>query len=270
MLGTILSHKRQEVTERKRETGTLALRGRAHDLPPTRGFAAALRRPSVAVIAEIKRASPSRGLIAPDLDPSSQAGLYQQGGAAAISVLTDRRFFAGCLADLSRAREAVSLPALRKDFVIDEYQLYEARLAAADAVLLIVAALADDQLRDLLAVATEIGLDCLVETHEEEEVGRALACGARVIGVNNRDLRTFAVDLATTERLAPGVPEDCTLVAESGIGSRADVERLAAAGVDAVLVGETLVKARDVALTLGGLASVPRLGRQSPGARVQC
>jgi indole-3-glycerol phosphate synthase len=262
MLEKILSHKREEVAAAKGDLPLAELRRRAADMSPPRDFPRALRGERVAVIAEIKRASPSKGLLAPHLDPAATARRYEEGGASAISVLTDQRFFAGSLADLAQARAAVGLPLLRKDFVIDEYQVYESRAAGADAILLIVAGLADGQLGDLLGAARELGLACLVETHDEGELRRALACGARLVGVNSRDLRTFTVDLGTVERLAGLVPSDRTLVAESGIGGRADVERLAAAGVDAVLVGETVVKADDPATLLRDLASVSSLGRR--------
>lgn len=266
MLDHILAHKRAEVAAARAMVALPELRRRAEAGPPPRDFAAALRRPCVAVIAEIKRASPSRGPLNPDLDPAALARAYAAGGAAALSVLTDRRFFAGSLADLTAARAAVALPVLRKDFIVDEYQIYEARTAGADALLLIVAALEEAMLRDFLTLAAELGLHCLVETHDEREVERALHCGAQLIGVNNRDLRTFTVDLATTERLAALIPADRVLIAESGVHSRADVARLAGAGADAVLVGESLVKAGDVAAAVAELASVPRLGRAAcPG-----
>ncbi len=257
MLERILAHKREEVARAR--VGLPALRRRAAAAPPPRDFLAALGGPRVAVIAEIKRASPSRGPLNPQLDPAALARLYEQGGAAALSVLTDGRFFAGSLADLAAARAAVALPVLRKDFVVDEYQVYEARAAGADALLLIVAALADAALRDYLALAAELGLPCLVEAHDEREVERALSGGARLIGVNNRDLRTFAVDLATGERLGALIPSDRVFISESGIHSRADVARLARAGADAVLVGESLVRAGDVVGTVRELASVPHL-----------
>ncbi len=263
MLERILAYKHAEVARARGAIGLPEVRRRATAGPPPRDFTAALRGPHVAVIAEIKRASPSRGALNPHLDPAALAHLYQQGGAAALSVLTDGHFFGGSLADLAAARAAVALPVLRKDFVIDEYQVYETRAAGADALLLIVAAVADTALRDYLALAAELGLHCLVEAHDEREVERALRCGAQIVGVNNRDLHTFTVDLATTERLAALVPGDRTFVSESGVHSRADVARLAQAGADAVLVGESLVKAGDAARAVRDLASVPRLGRQA-------
>ncbi|MEX1157742.1 MAG: indole-3-glycerol phosphate synthase TrpC [Thermomicrobiales bacterium] len=218
-------------------------------------FAAALRGSGVSVIAEVKRASPSRGPIAPDIIATDVAREYIAGGAAAISVLTDERFFRGTLDDLAAvaglARSAtVPTPVLRKDFVIDAYQIAEARAAGASAVLLIVAALERSLLVELHDMAREFGLDALVEVHDEAELEVALAIGATLIGVNNRDLRTFAVDLATTEQLAARVPPAVTLVGESGIRTRADVERLGRAGVHVVLVGETLMRAPDRATAI--------------------
>ena len=213
---------------------------------------------NIAVIAECKRASPSAGIINEDFDPVDLAQRYEACGAAAISVLTDAKFFSGSLEDLRAVRGAVSLPLLRKDFLFDPYQLYEARAAGADAILLIVTALEEGQLRDLLAEARELSLAALVEVHDEWELERALRCGASLIGINNRDLRTFQTDLMTTTKLAPLMPSEITLVAESGIRSVADVSAMAAAGAQAVLIGETLVRAVDLRETLGALASVPR------------
>lgn len=267
MLENILAHKREEVAHSRRRVGLAEVRRRAEQAPAPRDLLPALRRRHVAVIAEIKRASPSRGPLATFLDASTQAQLYERGGAAAISVLTDARFFAGSLADLATASKASTLPVLRKDFVVDEYQVYEARAAGADAILLIAAALPDGALRDLLALAGGLGMRCLVETHDERELLRALRCGAGLLGINNRDLRSFVVDLTTTERLAPLAPPGCVLVAESGIRCRADVERVAGAGVDAVLVGEALVRAPDAAMAVGELGTVPRLARGVPRGR---
>lgn len=209
-----------------------------------------LRQTGVAVIAEVKRASPSKGEIAPGVRAADVAADYLAADAAAISVLTDERFFAGSLDDLRAVAELAHAderprPVLRKDFVIDAYQIVEARAAGADAVLLIVAALADRHLGELHALATQYGLSVLVEVHDEQELERAVAAGATLLGVNNRDLRTFNVTLETTERLAPLVPPGATLVGESGIAGKADIERLGRAGVHAVLVGETLMRAPD-------------------------
>jgi indole-3-glycerol phosphate synthase len=199
----------------------------------------------VRLIAEVKRASPSKGVLRLDLDAAALAGDYQAAGAAAVSVLTDTHFFQGSLADLRAVRQCVDLPLLRKDFILEPYQVYKARATGADALLLIVAALDDGALRALYRLTGELGMAALVEVHNEAELARALRIGPRIVGVNNRDLRTFEVHLETTERLRNLVPGDVILVAESGVRSRADVRRLAAAGVDAVLVGEALVRAAD-------------------------
>jgi indole-3-glycerol phosphate synthase len=214
--------------------------------PPPRAFAEALARPGrVSIIAEHKRRSPSRGAIREDLAPADVARRYEAAGAAAISVLTDEVFFGGCLAHLEEVRAATALPVLRKDFVLDPWQVWEARAAGADAVLLIVAALADAELSRLLAVTREAGLEALVEVHDRVELGRALAAGARLVGVNSRDLRTLAVSLDTALALAPAIPDDVVAVAESGIRSGADLRRLRDAGFDAFLVGEGLMAAPD-------------------------
>jgi indole-3-glycerol phosphate synthase len=211
---------------------------------PVRAFAGALSRPGrVNVIAEHKRRSPSRGAIREDLAPADVARAYEAAGAAAISVLTDEPFFGGRLEHLQEARAACGLPVLRKDFVIDPWQVWEARAAGADAVLLIVAALDDAGLGALLETASAAGMDALVEVHDRAELDRALAAGARVVGVNNRDLRTLAVSLETSLALAPAIPDDVVAVAESGIRTGADVRRLRDAGFDAFLVGEHLMSA---------------------------
>ncbi len=255
ILREIIAHKRAEL---ERARAPLAeLRAAALDAPLARDFAAALCGDDVRVIAEIKRASPSEGAICEqDFDPAAIASGYEIARAAALSVLTDGRYFGGHLDHLRAARAAVEIPVLRKDFVIDERQVIEARAAGADAVLLIVAVLDGGRLAELLALARELGMAALVEAHDETEVEAALAADARVIGVNNRDLRSFAVDLATTERLAAMVPADRVLVAESGVHTRADVERLAAAGADAVLVGTTLMRADDPGEALEELTGV--------------
>ncbi|MCG3148360.1 MAG: Indole-3-glycerol phosphate synthase [Verrucomicrobiae bacterium] len=207
-----------------------------------RDFAGALQK--TALIAEVKKASPSAGVIAHNFDPVGIARQYEGAGAAAISVLTDEKFFQGKLDYLRQIREAVRLPLLRKDFIIDELQVYEAVAGGADAILLIAAILTDSQLRDYRALAEHLKLAALVEVHDEAELNRALNSGAGIIGINNRDLKTFKVSLTTTERLAAQIPEDRIVVAESGINTRADVERL---GTDAILVGESLMKSGDVA-----------------------
>jgi indole-3-glycerol phosphate synthase len=245
ILDRILRWKRGEVERSKAAAPLEAVQAAAAQAPAPRDFAAALRRPGVSLVAEIKRASPSKGPLCPDLDPVALAGEYERGGASAISVLTDEHFFQGSLDDLRAVRQSVGLPVLRKDFTIDPYQVYEARAAGADAILLIAAALDDEALASLHRLAAELGMAALVEVHSAAELVRALKVGPAIIGVNNRDLRTFEVSLDTTARLRPLVPAGVALVSESGLHSRGDVARLEALGVDAILVGEALVRARD-------------------------
>jgi indole-3-glycerol phosphate synthase len=253
ILDRIVASKRQELERRRRDEPLDALRERAAQAPPTRSLTEALRRGSPALIAEVKRASPSRGVLRADLDAQALARTYADSGAAAISVLTEVQHFQGSLDDLRAVRATLDgrgdarPPILRKDFLFDAYHLFEARACGADAVLLIVAMLEPDLLADLLALASTLGLEGLVEVHDEQELGRALAADAQVIGINNRDLRTFEVDLATTEHLRPLIPQGRVVVAESGIHSRADVQRLRALGVNAVLIGEAVVTAEDPA-----------------------
>jgi indole-3-glycerol phosphate synthase len=252
ILAEILEHKRRELALARERQPAEALARRARTLAePPRGFRRALEtgaRPRV--IAEIKRRSPSKGEIRPDLDAAACARAYAAAGAAAISVLTDARYFGGSLELLAEVRAAVSVPLLRKDFVLDSYQIDEARVHGADAVLLIAAALDRGALRDLSAHAEALGLDALVEVHDERELETALAAGADLIGINNRDLRTFEVDLGVTERLAGKLPEGCVVVAESGIFTPSDWERLEAAGAHAFLVGEALMRESDVGAAL--------------------
>ena len=257
----------QIVREKRAEAGRLrpwakAMRARAESSPEPGDFRGALRRSGeVAVIAEVKRRSPSAGWIRRDLNPAGLASMYAHGGAAAISVLTDEAHFGGSREDLEQVSAAVDLPVLRKDFVVDEVQVYEARVMGADAVLLIVRILEDEALRSLLGTARELGLAALVEAHDEAEVERALASGAGIIGINNRDLSRFETDLAVGERLAAGVPEEVVLVGESGITGPEDVDRMGAAGVDAVLVGESLVRADDTMAAVEALTGRPRRPR---------
>jgi indole-3-glycerol phosphate synthase len=250
VLDEIVAHKRAEVAELKarRSVGTVAAACRG--LAPARDFEAALRPPTgtrVRLIAEVKRASPSQGLFRADLDPIAQASTYAAAGAAAVSVLTDARYFHGSLDDLVQVRRAVPVPVLRKEFIVDEYQLWEAREAGADAVLLIVAALEDAALRDLLGAAKGAGLATLVEVHTAGELDRALRLGAPVIGINNRDLQTLTTTLAPSLALLPQIPPGPIAVSESGLRTGADVAQVVAAGAHAVLVGETLLRADDVA-----------------------
>lgn len=243
ILEQIVARKREIVDERKQRLPLAELPPR----PPAaqRDFAAALRLPGMSVIAEIKRRSPSKGALHPNLDPVSLARQYEAGGARALSVLTEGDHFGGSDDDLNAARSAVGLPVLRKDFTIDEYQVREARALGADAILLIVRILDDAQLRDFGQLATELGLAALVEVHNAAELDRALASGARIVGVNNRNLATFETTLDTCLGLRSRIPPDCVAVAESGIFTRSDVVRLEASRFDAVLVGEALVKAGD-------------------------
>ena len=223
-------------------------------MAPARGFGDALRaaagRGELAVIAEVKRRSPSKGPLRPDLDPEALAREYEDGGAAALSVLTDHEFFGGSPADLAAARHAVSLPVLRKDFTVALLDVCDARTMGADCVLLIVAALAQDELRDLHALARQVGLDALVEVHDEPELDRALDAGARIVGVNQRDLVTFEVDQRRAERMAARIPDGVVKVAESGVRGADDARRLHDAGYHAVLVGEGLVTAADPAVAV--------------------
>ncbi len=258
-----------DIVRRKRgEVGRLApweaaLRRQAEAAGPARGFGAALRAggEEVAVVAEIKRRSPSAGWIRRELNPAGQASVYVHGGAAAISVLTDEEGFGGTREDLEAVRSAVEVPVLRKDFMLETVQIYEARAMGADAVLLIARILDDARLKDLLALTGELGMAALVETHDEGELERALAAEAEVVGINNRDLSTFEVDLGVSERLAPSVSEEVVLVAESGIVVPEDVARLGAAGVDAVLVGESVVRADDAMEAVRALTGRSRLPR---------
>jgi indole-3-glycerol phosphate synthase len=245
ILDKIVAWKRDEIVRHKRAKPFEVVQAEAALTPP-RDFAAALRAPGVRLIAEVKRASPSKGLLRHNFDAVALAQEYETNGAAAISVLTDEHFFQGSLDHLRDVRQNVALPVLRKDFVLDPYQVYEARAAGADAVLLIVAAMDDGDLEALHCLVQQLGMVALVEVHDETELARALQVGPRVVGVNNRNLRTFEVDLATTARLRPLVPAGVILVAESGVHTRADVARLADIGADAMLVGEALVRAADV------------------------
>ncbi|HVX04563.1 MAG TPA: indole-3-glycerol phosphate synthase TrpC [Rhodanobacteraceae bacterium] len=260
ILKQILARKREEIAERKARVSIAELRARNSAAPPARGFAAALHQRTearqAAVIAEIKKASPSKGLIRSDFDPAAIARSYENGGAACLSVLTDVDFFQGSDAYLQEARDACSLPVLRKDFTIDVYQVHEARAIGADAILLIAAALDNAALVNLHALAIECQLDVLVEVHNPVDLQRALMLTnppRTLIGVNNRDLRTFETSLETTLSLKAAVPGERLLVTESGIATRDDVERMRAAGVAAFLVGETFMRAPDPGAELARL-----------------
>jgi indole-3-glycerol phosphate synthase len=253
ILDDIIERTRLTVAEAKQRLPLPQLEEQARAAPPPRDFWGALRARPLACIAEFKRRSPSVGWIREGADPADIVTRYQAAGAAALSVLTDEPFFGGRLEDLRRARAACSLPILRKDFMIDPYQVAEARAAGADAILLIVSALSDPQLTQLSFEATRWGLDVLVETHDAAEVRRALALGARIIGINHRDLRTFKVDTSLAVRMRPEIPHNRLVVAESGIKTVADVSNLRANGINAILVGESLMRAPDPGDVLRGL-----------------
>jgi indole-3-glycerol phosphate synthase len=258
ILDEILAHKRTEVTAARAAVPERALRDAAGWAAPRRGFRAALAAaPPPAVIAEIKRASPSRGVIRRDFDPPAHARSYATAGATALSVLTDRKYFQGAPEHLMAARAVVDLPILRKDFLVDPYQVAEARAWGADCVLVIAAAGTPALRAELMAAAAEHGLDVLVEVHDEAELGWALGANAPLIGVNNRDLTTFVTSLETTERLAAQLPAGALLVAESGIHTRADVARMRAAGARAILVGEAFMASPDPGAALRGLIACP-------------
>ena len=267
ILDAIIEQKKAELARLpKRTAGVADLKGALAKREGRRGLVGALRKPkadSIALIAEVKKASPSAGVICPDFDPVRIAREYEAAGAACLSVLTDEKFFQGSRQHLKQIRAAVKLPLLRKDFIIDERQILEAIEWGADAILLIVAVLNDAQLKHLHSLAAEAGLAALVEVHEEAELNRALAIDAQLIGVNNRDLKTFKVDLATTEQLARKVAvsgrdarQSKILVAESGIDARADVERLARCGAKAILVGESLMKHGNISAKVTELLGV--------------
>lgn len=256
ILEEILREKVEEVAESRRRRPLTELQRELRDLPPARDFLAALRDgPSGSaivprVIAEVKKASPSKGVIRPDFSPVAIAQTYAANGAAALSVLTDERYFQGQLTFLMAISQAIALPLLRKDFVIDDYQVYESRAAKADAILLIVAALESGQLREFLGLAYELGMAASLEVHTVEELERILPLHPRLIGINNRDLRTFHTDIETTLRLLPLIPPEVVVVSESGINTAADIIRLQEKGVHAFLIGESLMRAPDPGVRL--------------------
>ena len=259
ILDEIMAYKRRELEARRSLVPPDALRSMISSRPAPLDFAAALASPGVSLIAEVKRASPSKGVLCPDFEPARLATTYAVNGAAAISVLTDTHFFQGRLEYLTDIESLLSslelqIPILRKDFIFAPYQVYETRAYGADALLLITAILSDDRLAELLTLTHELGMTALVEVHDEEEVERVLPLRPRVVGINNRNLRDFSVDLATFGRLRPLLPDGVIAVAESGVHTAADVRRLAQMGADAILVGEALVKADDVAARVRELA----------------
>lgn len=246
ILNKIVADKREEVEQRKRSVPLKELEVRIRRRESPLDFTGALRGKGMSLIAEVKQASPSRGLLRSDFDPVKLAETYAASGAAAVSVLTEEKYFRGSLEHLAAVREKVETPLLRKDFIFDPYQVYEARAYGADALLLITAILRQKQLEELIAVSHGLGLSCLVEVHDEAEIGRAARAGARITGINNRDLKTLAVDINTTRRLAPLLPAGCTAVSESGIRGGEEVRKMKEWGISAILVGETLVTAEDI------------------------
>jgi len=246
ILDQIVTAKRQEVASLKKATPLARLQGAIRDLPPTRDFRKAIRSPSCAIIAELKRSSPSKGRIREQFDPVQIASLYQEHGAQAVSVLTDEQFFEGKGDYLTAIKKNIALPLLRKDFIIDAYQIYETRVLGADALLLIAAILDKGQLQEYIELAEQLGLAPLVEVHTKAELDKALAAGAEIIGINNRDLQTFSTDLKRTLELAPLIPQGKIVVTESGIATRKDIELLMGAGVHCFLIGEALMQADDI------------------------
>jgi len=251
ILDEIVDVKRREVAERKEATPLSALAKAVDRMPPTRDFRRALGKGDCAIIAEVKRRSPSRGIIRGDFDPVRIAGEYERHGAAAVSVLTDETFFGGSDADLSAVKKAITLPVLRKEFIIDPWLIHETRAIGADALLLIAAILEENRLREFRELAASLGLASLVEVHDRRELETALSSGAEIIGINNRDLRTFKTDIETSLTLAPLVLADRIIVSESGLHSRTEIEILLRAGIRAFLIGEALVAAPDRGAKLG-------------------
>ena len=252
ILAEIVQHKQQQVADLRALAVTLEQEARERKSPP-RGFAQALRASQPAIIAEIKKASPSRGVMQPDFHPAFLGHAYEQGGAACLSVLTDKQYFQGSLRDLEAARAAVAIPVLRKDFVIDRVQIFEAAAHGADAILLIAAILDNEELGGFRELAASLGMDALVEVHNQHELQKAIDSGAEMIGVNNRDLETFEVSLDTSLRLSYLLPTNTIRVSESGIHTRADLDVLRGAGFEAFLVGESLMRSSDPVLALRAL-----------------
>jgi indole-3-glycerol phosphate synthase len=251
ILDEIYKHKLSEITENKRRLPLEVLKGKSEKRQGVKPFGAVLKSDAnICIIAEVKKASPSLGVIREDFRPVEIARIYESGGAAAISVLTDEKFFKGSLSYVTAIKESVNLPVLRKDFIIDSYQIYEAHSAGADALLLIAALLSREEIQHFLGLAKELGMDCLVEVHTEEELHKVLQTSAHIIGINNRDLKTFKTDLETTLRLRSLISDEKIIVSESGITSRADIINLFQNGVNAVLVGETLMRCSDISAKL--------------------
>ena len=258
ILDEIMAYHRERLPKIMRETPLADLRAFASVSPPPLDFCAALKKPGVSLIAECKKASPSKGLLVRKYDPVELAKIYVKAGASAISVLTDSRHFQGSLEHLRDVKEAVKVPVLRKDFIFHPYQVYEARAAGADALLLITAVLANNDLRDLLKLTHKLGMNALIEVHTQAELARALPLNPRIIGVNNRDLQTFKVDFENTARLRALIPEDVVVVGESGLKTADDVRQMRDIGVNAILVGETLVRSKNIAQTARMFVSAGR------------
>ncbi len=256
ILNEIITYKREELSATKSSVSLSDLQSRIGDSGPTKSFKSALKRnkgEAIKLIAELKKASPSKGLIRSDFDPSRIASIYDKNQVAAISVLTEHRYFQGSLDFLNQARKATEKPLLRKDFIVDSYQVYEARANSADALLLIAAALEKSQLSDLYGLANELSLDCLVEVHNWKELDTALSCGAEIVGINNRNLKTMDISLNITLSMLKDIPDDRIVVSESGIGTRADVELIEETRTDAILVGTTIMKSDDIGLKINEL-----------------
>lgn len=260
ILDRIVEARRASVAHRKRALPDVVLKLATEKAGPPRDFAGALARDGFNVIAELKKASPSRGILRENYAPAMLAASLEQAGAAALSVLTEEEFFLGSLGDLKEARNAVQIPVLRKDFIVDPWQVWEARAAGADAFLLIAAVLSDEALGELLELGRSLKMEPLVEVHSREELGRVVAAGARIIGVNNRDLRDFQVRIETSLELIEAIPENCIAVSESGLCTHDDLVRLRRSGFDAFLVGETLMKDADPAVPLRALLGTAGAG----------
>jgi len=255
MLDKIIAQKREEVEQKKKVATMTYLQERIARQKPPLDLALALKGNHLRLIAEVKQASPSRGMLSPNFNPIELARTYAEGGAAAISVLTEANYFMGNIEYLAAIKEVVGLPLLRKDFVFDPYQVYESRAYGADALLLIASILSQEQLKELILLSHSLGLKCLVEVHNKGEVERAILSEAEIIGINNRDLNTFSIDINMTQRLRPLIPQERIVVSESGIKSKRDIEKLRKWGVDAVLVGEALVTAGDIRAKMKELLS---------------
>lgn len=255
ILAEIVAYKREFVASSKQGIPQMDMELRAAEAGPVRGFADAIAGKGCALIAEVKTASPSKGIIRDDADPYEVADIYEKNGAACLSVLTDEQYFKGSLERLEKIRRQVSLPVLRKDFIIDPYQIYEARAAGADAVLLIAACLSNEQLLDFIEITALLGMDALVEVHTENEMARLEGVNTRLVGINNRNLETFNTDIATTGRLAQFAPDGALLVGESGIFTAGDIRDIHAMGADAVLVGEALMREKNIGEKVKELAN---------------